>query len=213
VLGNHDETRFASRLGPHGARLAAMLLLTLRGTPTLYYGDEIGMTDVPISPEEQQDPWGKRVPGLGRDPCRTPMQWDDSIHAGCSPPATKKTWLPLGESYQTVNVNSQLQDPKSLLTLYRKLLAHRKSSPSLQVGDYSPVEGLPVDCFAYLRQEEGFSSYLVVLNFSPENMLLNLEKFGTGKIILSTHLDRDEPINLNRLIIQGGEGVLIELHS
>jgi glycosidase len=213
VLGNHDETRLASRLDPHGARLAAMLLLTLRGTPTLYYGDEIGMTDVPISPEEQQDPWGKRVPGLGRDPYRTPMQWDDSIHAGCSPPATNKTWLPLGESYQTVNVNSQLQDPKSLLTLYRKLLAHRKSSPSLQVGDYSPVDGLPLDCFAYLRQEEGFSSYLVVLNFSPENMLLNLEKFGTGKIILSTHLDLDAPIKLNRLIIQGREGVLIELHS
>ncbi len=78
VLGNHDRHRIASRIGPEQARVAAMLLLTLRGTPTVYYGDEIGMHDVPIPPEAAQDPWELNVPGLGlgRDPERTPMQWD-----------------------------------------------------------------------------------------------------------------------------------------
>ena len=78
VLGNHDRPRIASRVGREQARIAAMLLLTLRGTPTIYYGDEIGMTQVAISPQQVRDPFEKRVPGLGvgRDGCRTPMQWD-----------------------------------------------------------------------------------------------------------------------------------------
>jgi alpha-glucosidase len=86
VLGNHDRSRVASRLGDAQARIAAMLLLTLRGTPTLYQGDEIGMVDVTIPPERIQDPWERRVPGLGlgRDPVRTPMQWDESAYAGFS---------------------------------------------------------------------------------------------------------------------------------
>ena len=81
VLGNHDRSRIASRVGADAARAAAMLLLTLRGTPTLYYGDEIGMTDAVIPPELVQDPWEKRVPGfgLGRDPVRTPMEDLSSI--------------------------------------------------------------------------------------------------------------------------------------
>jgi alpha-glucosidase len=86
VLGNHDQHRLISRIGPTQARVAVMLLLTLRGTPTLYYGDEIGMRDVPILPEQVQDPWEKNVPGLGlgRDPERTPMQWDGSTRRGRS---------------------------------------------------------------------------------------------------------------------------------
>ena len=94
VLGNHDRSRVASRLGPAQARVAAMLLLTLRGTPTIYQGEEIGMTDVPIPPERVQDPWEKRVPGLGlgRDPARIPMLWDTSPNAGFT---TGTPWLPL----------------------------------------------------------------------------------------------------------------------
>ena len=77
VLGNHDRPRLASRLGPAQALVAAVLLLTLRGTPTLYYGDELGLRDVAVPPEHVQDPWEKRVPGqgLGRDPVRAPMPW------------------------------------------------------------------------------------------------------------------------------------------
>src|SRR3954470_23616577 len=86
VLGNHDRSRVASRVGPAQARVAAMLLFTLRGTPTLYYGDELGMHDVDIPPERVQDPFERNVPGrgLGRDPQRTPMQWNAQPHAGFS---------------------------------------------------------------------------------------------------------------------------------
>ena len=213
VLGNHDETRLASRLDPHGARLAAMLLLTLRGTPTLYYGDEIGMTDVPIPSNEQQDPWGIQVPGLGRDPFRTPMQWDASQHSGFSPPLTMKTWLPIGKDYQTINVNTQLQDPTSLLSLYRQLLAYRKVSHPLQVGDYSPFEEVQQNCFAYLRQMAGFPKILVALNFSSSEAELNFTSIGMGHLILSTCLDRSESVDLSTLSLRGHEGVLIEVQD
>ena len=94
VLGNHDRSRVASRVGPAQARVAAMLLLTLRGTPTIYQGEEIGMEDVPIPTQAVHDPWEKNVPGLGlgRDPERTPMQWDDSEKAGFT---SGEPWLPL----------------------------------------------------------------------------------------------------------------------
>ena len=107
VLGNHDRTRLASRVGLAQARVAAMLLLTLRGTPTLYYGDELGMTDVPIPPEQVQDPWEKNVPGfgLGRDPVRTPMPWSGDPNAAASPSGTP--WLPLGPDAATRNVAAQ----------------------------------------------------------------------------------------------------------
>src|SRR3954462_9027466 len=103
VLGNHDQHRIATRVGRAQARVAAMLLLTLRGTPTLYYGDEIGMQDVPIAPSQVQDPFEKNVPGkgLGRDPERTPMRWDASENAGFT---TGEPWLPLGDDWQVANV-------------------------------------------------------------------------------------------------------------
>src|SRR6185503_14487766 len=124
VLGNHDKSRVASRVGPAQARVAAMMLLTLRGTPTLYYGDEIGMRDVPIPAERVRDPFEKNVPGLGlgRDPERTPMQWDGSGGAGFT---TGEPWLPLADDVAAVNVEMQRDDTRSLLALYRRLLALR----------------------------------------------------------------------------------------
>ena len=98
VLGNHDQPRVATRLGRAQARVAAMLLLTLRGTPTLYYGDELGMQNVPIPPEKERDPFGKNMPGTGqgRDPERTPMRWDTSRNAGFT---IGEPWLPLGDDW------------------------------------------------------------------------------------------------------------------
>src|SRR5690606_32955139 len=106
VLGNHDRSRVASRFGEGEARLAAMLLMTLRGTPTMYYGDELGMTDVAIAPDDVQDPWEKRVPGfgLGRDPVRTPMAWTPERHGGFT---QGKPWLPLHDDIEQCNVASQ----------------------------------------------------------------------------------------------------------
>ncbi len=215
VLGNHDESRLASRLGEPGARLAAMLLLTLRGTPTLYYGDEIGMKDVEIPLEHQQDPWGMRVPGLSRDPCRTPMQWKDAPNAGCSPDSVSGLWLPLAEDYQKTNVENQLQDPTSILSLYRRLLKYRRSHPELQIGKYVPVLNANKDCFVYLREFEtnvDMSRMLIALNFSNLEQQLDLSHVnGSGHVVISTRLDRSGLIDLKNLILRTQEGVIVEL--
>ena len=128
VLGNHDRSRIASRLGPAQARVAAVLLLTLRGTPTLYYGDELGLPDVPIPPERVQDPYELNSPGLGvgRDPARTPMPWSAAPNGGFCPPGVEP-WLPLGD-VAGLDVEAQRRDPRSMLSLYRALLALRRSS-------------------------------------------------------------------------------------
>ena len=122
VLGNHDQHRLATRIGAAQARVANMLLLTLRGTPTCYYGDEIGMEDVPIPPEMVQDPPAVNQPEIahivGRDPERTPMQWDASPNAGFAA-AGVRTWLPVAADYVTRNVAAQSADPASFLSFYR----------------------------------------------------------------------------------------------
>lgn len=209
VLGNHDESRLATRYGRSEARMAAMLLLTLRGTPTLYYGDEIGMTDVPIPPDQRVDPWGFRVPGLGRDPCRTPMQWNRAPNAGFSPPDVAGPWLPLAADYRQVNVERQLDDPSSLLNLYRRLLAYRKASPALQLGSYRPVNSVPDDCYAFLREADG-QRFVVALNFSTQSRRLSLPDLGRGEIAISTHLDREGQVSLAELALRSGEGVIVE---
>ena len=136
VLGNHDRPRIATRVGPAQARMAAMLLLTLRGTPTIFYGEEIGMVDVPIPPDEVQDPAEKREPGkgLGRDPERTPMPWDASPGHGFT---SGKPWLPFGS--QGTDVAAQETDPQSMLNLYRRLIKLRKTSPALLHGAVAEV--------------------------------------------------------------------------
>ncbi len=139
VLGNHDQPRITNRVGDAQARVAAMLLLTLRGTPTLYYGDEIGMRNVKIPPEQVQDPFEKNVPGkgLGRDPERTPMQWDVTKHAGFT---TEKPWLPLAADFLTVNVATARADAQSILTLYRRLIGSRREEMALRAGSYQAIE-------------------------------------------------------------------------
>jgi alpha-glucosidase len=210
VLGNHDESRLVTRYGCAQARLAAMLLLTLRGTPTLYYGDEIGMADVPIPPERQQDPWGLRMPGLGRDPCRTPMQWSPAPNAGFSPPETPGLWLPLAVDYREVNVEQQLAGPASLLNLYRRLLAYRKATRALQWGDYQAVEGGPENCYLFMRRASN-QRLLIALNFSGQEQRLALPALGRGRIVLSTHLDHQQTAGPRDLLLRGHEGVIVEL--
>ena len=133
VLSNHDRPRIATRVGPEQARLAAMLLLTLRGTPTIYYGDEIELSQVALTPEQVRDPLEHNIPGLGigRDGARTPMQWDCSAHAGFSRYAP---WLPLAPDHRNENVASQRHHETSILNLYRRLIAARRGMPVLSVG-------------------------------------------------------------------------------
>jgi alpha-glucosidase len=207
VLGNHDEPRLATRYGRSQARVAAMLLLTLRGTPTLYYGDEIGMADVPIPPGRQQDPWGLRVPGVGRDPCRTPMQWDDSPNAGFS---AVEPWLPISADYGTRNVAVQSADPTSVLSLYRRLLWYRRQCPALYGGSYRPLDAGDDRCFVYLRAT-GDERRLVVLNFADDQRRISIPGGGSGEVVISTYLDREGSESLSGLELRPHEGVIVEL--
>jgi alpha-glucosidase len=211
VLGNHDETRLVSRIGKEQARVAAMLLLTLRGTPTLYMGDEIGMADGEIPPEYIQDPPGLIHPSFGRDPCRTPMQWDDSPNAGFSEVDNGKIWLPISEDYQKVNVSQALRDSRSILNLYRTLLAYRKETPALQWGIYEPIDLVPENCFAFTRLAEIGPMILVVLNFSPDEQHVSIPELGNGMVVLSTYMDRKGQVDCKDLSLRKNEGIIIEL--
>ncbi|HEU4534555.1 MAG TPA: alpha-amylase family glycosyl hydrolase, partial [Polyangiaceae bacterium] len=207
VLGNHDEPRIASRVGVERARVAMMLLLTLRGTPTLYYGDELGMRDVAIPPGREQDPWGKREPGLGRDPARTPMRWDASPTAGFCPPGVEP-WLPIGEDDPGADVETQSRDPRSMLSLTRALLALRKQSEALGVGSYWGVPGAPDDCFVYERRLDG-ERYLVALNFSSEVRSIVLPQ--GARFVLSTRLDLDAGAAESPFALRGDEGCIFRI--
>lgn len=211
VLGNHDEARVASRIGPVQARLAMFLLLTLRGTPTLYYGDELGMHNGDIPAERMQDPIERRQPGqgLGRDPERTPMQWDQSPNAGFCPPEVEP-WLPVPDDYLQANVALEREDPRSLLTLTQRLIALRRSAPALNIGSYQPVEDVPEDCFVYVRQS-GRQRYLVALNFSMQEQVVRLPEFGRGQMLLSTSCVREGPVDLTLLELAEGEGCAIDI--
>src|SRR6202012_4285000 len=138
VLGNQDRQRDASRVSQDQIRVAAMLLLTLRGTPTLYYGDEIGMRQVAIAPDQVQDPFEKNVPGVGvgRDGCRTPMQWDATAYAGFSRPQPGR---PLPHDFTHENVRNLEADTASILSLYKALIDLRHRTPELITGSYQHI--------------------------------------------------------------------------
>jgi alpha-glucosidase len=204
VLGNHDKRRIASRVGPEQARVAAMLLLTLRGTPTLFDGDELGLPDVPIPHERVQDPWELNCPGLGlgRDPVRTPMMWDASPFAGFS---TVEPWLPLAPDWQTRNVAAQARDERSMLNLHRRLIELRRRR-ALSLGRYQPFEA-EGDLLAFLRQD-GDETLLVALNLGPAPHRLAVDR---GRVLLSTHLDRADESVEGELALRGDQGVVLEL--
>jgi alpha-glucosidase len=208
VLGNHDGPRIVGRVGEDRARLVQMLLLTLRGTPTLYYGDEIGMHDVEVPPELIRDPQGVRSPGYGRDPYRTPMQWDASPNAGFT---TATPWLPVADEYTTTNVEAQRDDPASMLSLVRRLLRLRKNLPALTLGGYHPLESGNDQVIAYLREDEE-SRVLVALNFGADSLNLELPLDGAGgEILCSTFPDRTGPLDPRRLELGPYEGVIMSL--
>jgi alpha-glucosidase len=207
VLGNHDRPRVASRVGRDQARVAAMLLLTLRGTPTLYYGDEIGMHQVAIAPDQVRDPFEKNVPGIGvgRDGCRTPMQWDASPFAGFS---TRTPWLPLSDDFLRENVVNLEADTRSILNLYRTLIDLRKKLPALAAGDYVPIAAQG-DLLLYRRQS-GAAAVVIALNLGTAPISIASDAIGFGgEILLSTLLDRQGEKIAGELDLRGNEGVII----
>jgi alpha-glucosidase len=207
VLGNHDRPRVASRVGPEQARVAAMLLLTLRGTPTLYYGDEIGMHQVAIAPDQVRDPFEKNVPGIGvgRDGCRTPMQWSAAAYAGFS---TSQPWLPLPDDFSRENVANLEADSRSILNLYKALIDLRKRFPHLVSGEYAPVAA-DGDLLLYRRQSEG-NVVMIALNLGAEPVSIASDAIGLGgEILLSTFLDRQGEKIEGALDLRGNEGVIV----
>ena len=208
VLGNHDRSRIATRVGAEQARVAAMLLLTLRGTPTLYQGDEIGMRDVPIPPQAIQDPVHLTLPGLGlgRDPERTPMQWDTGPNAGfCAPDV--EPWLPIADDSAAVNVEAERDDPTSMLTLYRRLIELRRATPALAVGAYRTAFVEP-EVLAYWREHAGVR-VLVVLNFGHTAQRVRLEAAGFGAALDASWIG--QATVEDEFELRADEGVVIAL--
>lgn len=210
VLGNHDQPRLRSRIGLEQARIAAILLLTLRGTPTLYYGDELGMRDVPIPHEEMCDPQGLNMKekNLSRDLCRTPMQWDASEYAGFS---KSKPWLRIDKAYLRENVEVQKNDPHSMLTLYRRLIALRQTEPALKTGSYKHIS-VTMQGIAYLR-ESGNDKFLIVLNFTHRPCFFSFKQHYKGKVEVATTPELDHLSIDGSVYLGGDEGIIVRLEG
>jgi alpha-glucosidase len=221
VLGNHDQSRLATRVGPVQARAAAMLLLTLRGTPTLYYGDELGMTDVPIAPDQVRDPAAKNDPSKGRDPERSPMLWVEAPNAGFTPPGVVP-WLPLQADWPTQNAAAQSrfiegQPPRSMLTLYRKLLALRRLHDTLHAGAIADVsaEGTILRYRRVGLPDGSSGDFQILLNLGPEPAVTHC---APGEVLLTTLLDGEGARTGNPdtntpapITLEAGEGLLVAL--
>ena len=211
VLGNHDQARLATRIGAAQARTAAVLLLTLRGTPTLYYGDELGMENGNIPPDRIQDPAEKRQPGIGmgRDPERTPMQWSAAPHAGFTTPDAVP-WLPVDAAASHQNVERESSDPASMLSLYRSLLALRRDHPALQlgsIGDVRPVPGQQSAVLSYVRSH-GEENIQVMLNLTNEPQPVTVP---AGTVLLSSASSRKHEKLFGKLELEASEGVILLL--
>lgn len=212
-LSNHDHPRLPTRYdergqGPARARVAALLLLTLRGTPFLYQGEELGLPDTTIPPEAAVDV-------AGRDSARTPLPWEPPSSAGPAAGFTSGTpWLPMTDRAETLNVHSQATDPRSMLSLYRQLLGLRRATPALRSGDYRSLDtGDAV--YAYLRAGAG-QRFLVALNFTSAPVRLDAAAEvgeGTARLELSTDPDRRAggEVDLSALALGPDEGLLIRL--
>jgi alpha-glucosidase len=208
VLGNHDRPRIASRIGREQARIAAMLLLTLRGTPTIYYGDEIGMAQVPIPPERIHDPLEKNLPGLGlgRDGERTPMQWDAGVHADFS---TVQPWLPLAADFRSENVENARRDSTSIYQLYRFLIAARRAKVALTLGSYRPIVA-DGDLILYMR-ENAEEQILIALNLGSNPASVRFPQPMRGQVLVSSFADRDGETIKGRIDLRDNEGLVIDL--
>ncbi len=235
TLNNHDTARVYSHFisGENGeaqARLLAALMLTLRGTPFFYNGEEIGMTDLMlenieqfydtpniiryhtlvnelgVSPEEALNIAAQ----LSRDRCRTPMQWADAPNGGFSPEGVQ-TWLPVNPNYaQGINVASQQRSPGSLLNFYREMIHLRKRTPALIVGDYVPLNGENTECLAFTRNSPA-QRCLVVMNFSARPQELPLELDAPAGRVLFASEKRDATANLHPLKLAPFEVLIAEI--
>jgi alpha-glucosidase len=221
VLSNHDITRSYDRYGDgkHNdaiAKLMAGLYLTLRGTPIMYYGEEIGMeNNDPKRKQDVKDPIGRLGWPMfkGRDGERTPMQWNDEPNAGFS---RATPWLPVPLTYKTHNVARELEDPGSVLQFYRHLLALRHQNRALLDGAYIPLNENDAKVLAYLRRYKT-EAVLVVLNMSavPQKVRFDLSpqnlSSATARTLLTTRHDRPKEASLRGLSLEPFEVYVAEI--
>ena len=239
TLGNHDSPRVKSRFGDgvHDdalARLHLALMLTLRGTPFLYNGEEIGMTDLPLYDVAQyRDLLGiwvyhmlrdelklpeqealQQAAEVTRDKNRTPMQWANAANAGFSP-AGVETWLPVNPDYaEGVNVAEQQGDPDSMLNFYRRMLRLRRQTPALISGDYTPLHEEADDYFAFLREtaDHGGQTCLVVLNLSERTQKVRFDLApGVARRLCASGAHDGETDDLSELVVGPFEIYIAEL--
>jgi len=209
VIGGHDKQRIASKIGEAQMRVLAMLLMTLRGTPFFFMGDEIGRKRVPIPSDRVRDPFEKLVPGYGlcRDPERAPMRWDDTPNGGFT---SGDPWLPLEHPDGAANVAAQQYDTRSMLALFRALLALRREHACLRHGSYKPFRAQN-EVLAFGRTD-GSNQILVALNLAAEPRKYQWQ--GSGRRLISTHLDRpSEPLPDASILLRGNEGVVISIDA
>lgn len=217
VVGNHDRARIGTSAGPQFVRTINMMLLTLPGTVTTYYGEEIGMQNINITQDQVQDPAGRYNVSLSRDPQRSPMQWSNVTNAGFNL-LTNTTWLPIHPDYKTVNVEAQKKDENSVLAQYRYLNVLRESEMPLHRGWFCYIHA-DASVFSYLRELDGLNkAFLVVLNFDNKPAVTDLSSIkelpNQLNVLMSTlHTNNGKSMPKSQIKTEAGEGLLIQFSS
>lgn len=194
VLGNHDSTRYPTRFKDEKEKdkmvqIMSTMLLTLRGTPFIYYGEELGMEDIEVPFEKMVDPEGVNFwpEAKGRDHERTPMQWDDGINASFS---AVEPWLPLSDDYKENNVENQMKNPNSILNFYRKLIKIRKESDAIKFGTLELID-IDDKVLSYIRKTENDEN-LIILNFSNHEIAIDHSILKKHLQIILSNYNRKE---------------------
>ncbi|GKU83512.1 alpha-glucosidase [Niallia sp. NCCP-28] len=209
---NHDLPRIVSRWGNdqkyrnESAKMFAILLHLMKGTPYIYQGEEIGMTNCPISDisevndiesinmynERLEEGYSKEeiiesINAKGRDNARTPIQWDNTVNAGFT---TGTPWLHINPNYPDINVKNNLEDPNSIFRCYQKLIQLRKNNPIVVWGEFALIENAPEEIFAYRRTYEG-ENWVVIANFSDKERTISLPEYGESQDIIINNYQRE----------------------
>lgn len=215
TLSNHDVPRMATRVGlgefDERLKVAAAMTILLRGTPILYYGEEIGMRDIRVTRDILKDPLGKYYWPFhkGRDGCRAPMQWNDQKNSGFS---SGEPWLPLNPDYEKRNVNAMIHDPSSILSFYKELIALRKRLISLQKGDLTIIDEKNETVLSFLRKY-GNETTLVSLNFSQMPGTVKLDDAaGRWQLKLTNKTDHEPVLKDGKLSLEGEQVVVMGIN-
>lgn len=206
-LGNHDQTRIASRYDIARARALAVLQMSLPGLPTVYYGDEIGMQDFHIALDETHDNFKEGGAMGGRDPERTPMRWTDGENTDFT---TGTPWLPIGDNVATINVHWQESHNESMLKLYKTLIALRRD-PVLLHGDYEPLDRTNGYCYGFTRRHAS-GAFACIVNFADQTQSMDLP--SAGDVMASSDISRAiGDMVSSHLVLEPYEAVLIRMRA